>query len=124
MASDETDLLIEDDFTNIPQEAPPRRATPREVMASTIKETKRKTLRVILEEVDEIPPIGLFVGVNGNGFLIKPGVEVDLPMEVIHVLNNAVQSTPIVDDDSKSVTGWRERMRYPYRVVSPTQAAA
>ena len=113
------DLMLEDDFTNIdtaPKE--PRRATPKEVMGATVKEMKRKALRVILEEVEDIPPIGLFVGVNGRGFLIKPGVPVDLPMEVIGVLNHAVQSSPIVDPESKQVTGWRERMRYPYRLAT------
>lgn len=118
------DLMIEDDFTNIEPEPAPRRASPREVMGSTQKTMKEKTVRVIVEENEEIPPIGLFVGLNGFGYLIKPGVEVDLPIGVIGILNNAVQSTPIIDPDSKQVTGWRERMRYPYRVVQPVANAA
>lgn len=121
------DLMIEDDFENVQPEAvaTKRRSAAKEVMGQTIANMKRKTLRVILEEAEEIPPIGLYVGVNGKGFLIKPGVEVDLPMEVIGVLNNAVQSSPIVDPETQQVTGWRERMRYPYRLVTNyTDAAA
>lgn len=120
MADD--DLMVEDDFNNIPPEPAPKRATPREMMRDATNGIKAKTVRVILEEVEDIPPIGLFVGLNGTGYLIKPGVEVDLPLPVIEILNNAVQSTPIVDPDSKMVTGWRERMRYPYRVIQQIAA--
>ena len=119
------DLMIEDDFTNVENEpVNKRRTVAKEVMGQTIANMKRKTIRVILEESEEIPPIGLYVGVNGKGFLIKPGVEVDLPMEVIGVLNNAVQSSPIIDPENQQVTGWRERMRYPYRLVQNFADAA
>jgi hypothetical protein len=79
--------------------------------------TKPKTLRIVLEENDNIPPTGLFVGENGRGYLIRAGEEVDLPLGVVEILNNAVTSVPTVDPQSLQVIGYREKMLYPYRVV-------
>jgi hypothetical protein len=79
--------------------------------------TKPKTLRIILEENDNIPPTGLFVGENGRGYLIRAGEEVDLPLGVIEILTNAVTSVPTVDPQSLQVIGYREKALYPYRIV-------
>ena len=76
------------------------------------------TRRILLEESESIPPTGLFVGVNGRGFLIRPGEPVDVPLSVIEVLDHAVMSTPQMDPSTQQVTGYRERMRYPYRVLN------
>lgn len=79
---------------------------------------KIPTKRIILEENDEIPPTGLYLGHNGRGYMILPGVEVDVPTFLIEILDNAVKAAPLVDPQTKQVVGWRNRMRYPYRVVS------
>lgn len=76
------------------------------------------TIRILLEENDEIPPTGLFVGLNGKGYLIRPGEEVDVPVGVAEILKHAVMSTPSIDASTKQVVGYRERMRYPYRVIN------
>ena len=73
-------------------------------------------IRIILEENDQIPPTGQFVGVNGVGYLIKPGVPVDVPESVLDVLDNAVMSAPVKDEDDR-VVGYRDRLRFPYRIV-------
>lgn len=76
------------------------------------------TLRIVLEENDDIPPTGLFLGINGKGFMVKPGEPVDLPKYLIEILDHAVMSSPQIDPSTKQVIGYRERMKYPYRVIN------
>lgn len=82
-----------------------------------------ETVRIAIEENDSIPPTGLFVGLNGRGYLIRPGEEVNVPPGVIEILDNAVMEAPIVDPSTKRVVGYRKRLRYPYRRVSEKEAA-
>ena len=79
---------------------------------------KPKTVRIILEENDNIPPTGLFVGENGRGYLIRPGEEVDIPTGVLEILTNAVVSVPTIDPQSLQVIGYREKMLYPHRIIT------
>lgn len=74
-----------------------------------------KTRRIILDNNDDISPSGLFVSVNGNPFLIRPGIAFDCPEAVIEVLDNAVVSMPVIDPNTLQVTGHRDRMRFSYR---------
>jgi hypothetical protein len=74
-------------------------------------------VRIVLEENDAIPPTGLFLAHNGKTFLLRPGEEVNVPEYLIQILDHAVMSTPVVDQDSGQVTGYRDRMRYPYRII-------
>lgn len=73
--------------------------------------------KIILEENDDIPPTGLFLGVNGRGYLVATGVEVDVNASVLDVLNNAIMDAPQLNA-KQQVVGYRPRMRYPYRVVT------
>ena len=75
--------------------------------------SKPETVKIILEENDDIPPTGLFVGHNGKSFLIRAGEPVDVPRYLLEILDNAVMSSPQVDPSTKQVIGYRERMRYP-----------
>jgi len=72
-------------------------------------------VRILLEESEEIPPSGLFIGVNDKSYLLQPGEPVDVPQGVVDVLENAVMSTPRIDPQSKRVVGYRDRLRYPFR---------
>jgi hypothetical protein len=93
-------------------EAPkPRRAA---------KKPKTKSVQsgyvdIMLEENEEIPPTGLFIGVNGRSYLLQPGSKVAVPQGIIDVLDNAIMSTPKIDPATKRVVGYKERLRYPYR---------
>lgn len=80
--------------------------------------TKPKTTRIVLSENDDIPPTGLFLGHNGRGYLVQTGVEVDIPNYVLDIINQAVMSTPIIDPETRQVTGYRNRLRYPYQIVT------
>lgn len=71
---------------------------------------------IILEENDNIPPTGQFIGINGKGYLLKPGEEVSVPRGVVDVLNDAVEFRPLVQDGR--VTGYRKALRFPYRVMN------
>lgn len=118
MTEEITDMIDDTEFdlgSNLDEEAPkPKRS--KVVKAAPAKAAG--TIRIVLEENDEIPPTGLFVGLNGRGYLIRPGEEVDVPRGVAEILSHAVMSTPSIDPSTKQVIGYRERMRYPYRTIS------
>jgi len=76
------------------------------------------TVRIVVEENDDIPPTGLFLGHNGKGYLIRPGEPVDVPKHIVEILDHAVMSSPQIDPGTKQVIGYRERMKYPYRIVN------
>lgn len=77
-----------------------------------------KTVRIILEENDEIPPTGLPIGHNGKVFVIRPGEEVDVPPSLLEILDQAVMAVPQIDPQTKQIVGYRDKMRYSYRVVN------
>ena len=77
-----------------------------------------KTRKIVLEENDSIPPTGLFLGLNGRGYMLRPGEPVDVPVGLIEILDHAVMSIPIMDPSSMQVVGYREQRRYPYREVN------
>jgi len=76
-----------------------------------------ETVRVILNEDDAIPPTGLFVGFNGRGYLIQPNQEVDLPLGVLEILDNAIHSVPKIDPLSRRVVDYASRPRFTYQTV-------
>jgi hypothetical protein len=73
---------------------------------------------VILDDNDDIPPTGLFVGHNGTGFLIQTGVPVNVPNHVLQILDDAVMDAPIINPADRKVMGYRPRPRYTYRRVA------
>ncbi len=106
--------------TNIPTPAPTRRRKTAVEAAQAAGKvvSKPRLTRIILEENDDIPPTGLFIGHNGRTFMLRPGEEADVPPEVVGILNDAVMSTPVKDPSTGQVVGYRDRMRYPYRRVA------
>ena len=81
-------------------------------------EKNEPRIRIILEENDDIPPTGQFIGVNGMGYILRPGEPADVPISVIGVLDAAITSVPTVDPGTRQVVGYRERLRFPYRRVA------
>ena len=77
-----------------------------------------RMVKIILEENDDIPPTGLFLGHNGTGYLLKTGEPVEVPWFLQDILDHAVMLMPVVDPQFKSISGFRERMKYPYRLVA------
>jgi hypothetical protein len=78
----------------------------------------KPTVKIRLEENDNIPPTGLFLSVNGRSFLIPTGVDVNVPEVVVNVLKDAIISVPTVDPQTRQVIGYRDRMRYPFTQVA------
>jgi len=74
-----------------------------------------RRFKIILEEDPGIPPVGLFICANGKTYMLMAGVEASVPREVVGVLDDAVISVPIIDPQSQRVTGYRSRLRFPYR---------
>ncbi len=77
---------------------------------------KVKRVKIILEENDEIPPGGQFFGINGTGYMVKPGVPVEVPEFIIGIIETAVVTKPVLDENNR-VVGHREVPRFPYRLV-------
>lgn len=57
------------------------------------------------------------VQINGRNYQIRRGQTVDVPPEVVLVLDQAVHSLPIVDPDSSRVLGYQDAHRVPYQVM-------
>lgn len=106
-----TEMIIEDDEieSNIQPSVKPKK------LKKMLETSQRVT--IIVEDNKQIPPTGLFIGGNGTEYLIKPGVKVDVPPVIISILNDAVESTPIVDGENGQIIGYRDALRYPYRIV-------
>lgn len=93
--------------------------------AKKVKQPKADTeprVRIMLEDNDQIPPGGQFLSVNGRSFLIQANREVDVPRCVCDVLDHAVMSVP-VKDQYDTVVGYRDRLRFPYRVITNQRRA-
>lgn len=109
------------DFDDVEPNLPPTKAEPISKVRKVTKPAAAvasEKVRIILEENPDIPPTGLFLGLNGTGYLIRPGEEVEIPRGVREILDHAVMSSPVIDPSTQQVIGYRDRMRYPYRVVN------
>lgn len=85
---------------------------------TSVPDPKEKRVRIVLEENENIPPTGQFIAANGRSFCLRPGEEADVPLVVIGILNDAVQSVPTIDPATQQVIGYRKKLRFPYRLVA------
>lgn len=108
--------------SNLEDDAPATKlvATPK-LQKKAAAPVERRT-RIVLEESDEIGPSGQFFGADGKGFMLRPGEEADVPDSILNILDTAVKSVPI-KDGSDTVIGWRDRLRFPYRVITARRGA-
>lgn len=87
------------------------------VLQTTAPVGMPKTVRIILEEVENMPPTGQTFALNGKAYLIRPGEPVDVPIGILEVIDNAIAAKPIHDPQTMKVIGYRNTHRFPYRVV-------
>jgi hypothetical protein len=89
---------------------------------AALPDPTERRVTIILEENDNIPPSGQFFGVQGKGYVLRPGEESSVPVSIIGILNTAVMSVPVLDSGQR-VIGYRDRLRLPYRVVTADRPA-
>lgn len=74
--------------------------------------------RIVLEDNESIPPTGQFFSINGRTFMLRVGEPADVPEALLNILNDAVMSVPQVDPVSMQIVGYRDKLRFSYRVLS------
>jgi hypothetical protein len=112
-----SEVLPDEDDTSAPATAPEEKPAPKAATSKRTTTPKDKRVEIILEENDDIPPTGLFLGLNGRGYLLSPGEKAKVPLGIVEILENAVTSTPVLDQQTKQVIGYRDRLKYPFRKV-------
>lgn len=91
--------------------------TPAPTRKTRVASPQKSTVKIIIEENEDIPPTGLYIAHNGRGYLLQAGRPIEAPPELVEILDHAVMSTPQLDPTTKQVIGYRDRLRYPYRRV-------
>jgi len=112
--ADELEQLVAETEADAEVKPAPKKAS-RAPKAKSTPSVPKGYVKIQLEENDEIPPTGLYLGLNGRGYLLKPGEVVAVPTGLVDILDNAVMTVPQVDPNTRRVVGYRDRLRYPYR---------
>ena len=81
-----------------------------------VTQKKSEWVKIMLEDDPKIPPTGQFFGINGRTYILRAGEEARVPQGIIDVLDNAVEMHPVKDGLNRTI-GWRNRNRFPYRVI-------
>lgn len=76
----------------------------------------KRRVRIVLADNAEIPPTGQFIGVNGRSYVLRSGEEAEVPIEILGVLDSAVTSVAVLDENEQ-IVGFRDRPRFPYRII-------
>lgn len=108
-------LTSDDEDHQVPEEFRTVSAVRKDAAA---KPTSGKRVWIQLEDSDEIPPGGQFIGVNGVGYKLLPGVPAYVPIAICEVLDQAIMSVPVKNPQTLQVIGYRDRLRLPYRVLT------
>jgi hypothetical protein len=77
----------------------------------------RHMTRIVLADNPNIPPTGQYFGHNGNGFIIRAGEEVDVPDEIIAILDDAIELVAHTDASQKLTGATTKRRRFAYHRV-------
>lgn len=99
-----------------PETAPKAPLAPKSAPKAKKQSDGVPRVKIVLQDGDDIPPGGLFLGVNGVGYILQPGVEADVPEYLLDVLDHAVMTKAVVDNN-KRVVGYKEVPRFSYRIV-------
>ena len=54
---------------------------------------------------------------------LRPGEEASVPVELLSVLNDALTDSPVIDPITSQVLGYKQKLRYPYRLVTKANPA-
>lgn len=68
--------------------------------------------RIIVHDSQDIPKEGQFVSLNGYAFLIKPGMEVDIPRPIRLMLDTLIRTDTTQNDDGSSTHRDLPRITY------------
>lgn len=117
MSKNAAAVLADVDEDEVPR-IKPRSKKAREIEQPSPSSPGSKRVKIMLEENENIPPTGQYFGINGRSYVLRPGIEAEVPVELINVLNDAVQDVPQVDPYTNQVTGYRKKLRFPYRVIA------
>lgn len=93
-----------------------KKAAPKKKAPAKSADPKAEYVRIKLAHSRDIPPSGLYLGHNGRGYLLKPGVEADVPEFLLDILDNAVQTVPVTGTNGK-VESWEEQPRFMYSII-------
>jgi hypothetical protein len=87
------------------------------VSTEQVLEDKDNTATIVIEEQDGDENQGdVFVGLNGRAFLIQRGVEVTVPIGVLSILKNAIQ-TKLIQDIETREKKYKDVPRFNVRIV-------
>lgn len=102
-----------------PKPAPVSRAAPRAAPKRNASDSnmatilaKQEQVMLMIHEMENPPPGGVSVFINGYGYQIQPGQWVQVPIAVVEVLENAVETKSTVADGK--IIGSRTVPRYSY----------
>lgn len=93
-------------------------STPKPVKASPQADPAKLPRFIInVALADDNEPRQIFIGANGQDYLITRGKEVEVPVSVLGILDNAIKGVPEADPVDPEKTAWVNRQRFPYTVV-------
>lgn len=74
-----------------------------------------QTVRIILDDNPDIPPTGLFIGHNGRPYMLQVNMPAEVPVALLNILDDAITSSPVIDPQTRQISHYIDRPRYPYR---------
>lgn len=77
---------------------------------------------LILEDSKNIPPTGQFFGLNGRTWILRAGEPAHVPQAIVNLLDDAIEARPVFDTDGQKVIGYRDVLRFNYRIITEQQA--
>lgn len=89
----------------------------REEAVRAVDPAKEERVKIILEENDQIPPTGQFFGINGTGYILRPGEIAEVPVSLVNLLDDLVELKAETDPVTKQMMAPRPRHRFSYRIV-------
>lgn len=72
---------------------------------------------IILGDNKNIAKGGQYFGINGLGFLLRPGKKAHVPRALLNVIKDAIEGVAISNPDTLQIEEYREVGRFPYSIV-------